>query len=212
MVFLPTAALAQDSAPVESTDSPTPVVPQPVEPVEPVELPSSASDAAVEESPFQPLPPATVPESPRAGDGPDVSPPAEPEQPASGRALPPASPPHGPLSTVIPEPAPSRKPSGLYGDSNTRFELSMDGYLRTELACIYPSSFCGIGTPQDQDARRNPYVGRNDGFALGGARLPCAGATAKISTFASPLRARHRRSRTQQIRWHAPPPRCRRPT
>lgn len=66
-------------------------------------------------------------------------------------------------------------PFPVYGAPGTRFVLRVDGYLRSELACIYPSSFCGIGTPSEDDARRNPYVGRSDWFALGGARVNLRG-------------------------------------
>lgn len=49
------------------------------------------------------------------------------------------------------------------------FEISFDGYLRVEATSIIPNRFVGISMPSS-DANP-PNVGRNDGFALGDARL-----------------------------------------
>ncbi|MEO0593295.1 MAG: hypothetical protein AAFZ38_06920 [Myxococcota bacterium] len=62
-----------------------------------------------------------------------------------------------------------------YGDRKQDFQLSVDGFLRFQAGCIYPNSYCGIETPSDEDARRNPLVGRNDLFSLGGARVNLRG-------------------------------------
>jgi hypothetical protein len=51
----------------------------------------------------------------------------------------------------------------------TEFVISFDGYLRVEATSIIPNRFVGISMPSS-DANP-PNVGRNDGFALGDARL-----------------------------------------
>ncbi|MEM6733693.1 MAG: porin, partial [Myxococcota bacterium] len=63
----------------------------------------------------------------------------------------------------------------IWGNATDRFRFTVDGFMRLQLSCIYPNSFCGIDTPSDEDARRNPFVGRNDLFGLGGARVNLRG-------------------------------------
>lgn len=64
-------------------------------------------------------------------------------------------------------PAPMPRPH----DVAERFVIGFDGYLRLELTCIQPDTMCGVPFGEDDEARIAPFVGRNDGFVLGGARL-----------------------------------------
>jgi len=49
--------------------------------------------------------------------------------------------------------------------------LSFDGHLRIEAQSIVPDHFVGILMPASTKRDSLPSVGRNDGFALGDARL-----------------------------------------
>lgn len=49
--------------------------------------------------------------------------------------------------------------------------LRFDGYLRTEFGTYTPKRLFFVRMPAEKQGATNPYVGRNDGFALGGARL-----------------------------------------
>ena len=78
---------------------------------------------------------------------------------------------------VVPVPAPiemQAAPMPVVG-ADKRWQIGFDGYLRMQLGCVRPDGMCGITLGTSDDARLNPYVGRNDGFALGGARLNVRG-------------------------------------
>ncbi|MEM6533299.1 MAG: porin [Myxococcota bacterium] len=153
----------QIPVPVEPTDpaegEPNPA---PTSPVVPHTTPKDESgagsandDAIAAPSPFEPIRPEVV----------------EPEAPVEPEATPvPESPPAAESLSI-----PRTDVQRLYGGAGQRFELSVDGFLRVNLACIYPNSFCGIDTPAEADARRNPFVGRNDLFSVGAARVNLRG-------------------------------------
>jgi len=53
----------------------------------------------------------------------------------------------------------------------TRFKISLDGHLRAEFVTITPKRFFGVRRTASDTERVSPFVGQNDGFALGDARL-----------------------------------------
>lgn len=58
---------------------------------------------------------------------------------------------------------------------SAEFEMAVDGYLRSELGVFTADRFFGIRLPAQATPRKAPNVGRNDGFALGDARLNIRG-------------------------------------
>jgi hypothetical protein len=62
-------------------------------------------------------------------------------------------------------------PAGATDKDEARFDLRFDGHLRVEGTSIMPDRFLGIRMPASYVHRSLPNVGRNDGFALGDARL-----------------------------------------
>src|SRR5262245_50297603 len=121
---------------------------------------STASVAAAQEAPA-PAEPAHEPVPVvRSVDESPVLP--EPEVPVT----PPETPPAQATTPVGGETAPHR---GL--TTQNGFALDFDGYLRVELATIQGDRFLFARWPQNEATERNPYYGRNDGFALGAARL-----------------------------------------
>ncbi len=179
--LLPFNAAAQTEAPdaseaeperSEATDAASEEVPEPepLSPEERGEVPETDADSGD----LSPVGPSPVGPSPFAPLAPEAKPKAKAPEPAAKPQEAPAKEPEVAAASAPSVPT-AMGPPTVYGDPDTRFSLRLDGYLRTELACIYPSSFCGIGTPADQDAGRNPYVGRSDWFALGGARVNLRG-------------------------------------
>lgn len=72
------------------------------------------------------------------------------------------------LPPIVQKAAPVLKEK-VVAEAGTDFVISFDGYLRVEATSIIPNRFVGISMPSS-DANP-PNVGRNDGFALGDARL-----------------------------------------
>lgn len=165
-------------------------------------MPATADEKETEREPVAPNPGAVAepvapgPRSPKP-ESLDRQPPSG--EPLSGEPLEnevsapsPFEPMRQPPSKPGPEPAPEPEGEGeggarwappggesdyrrLYGGAGQRFEFTVDGFMRFQLACLYPNSFCGIDTPAEEDARRNPFVGRNDLFSVGAARVNLRG-------------------------------------
>ncbi len=58
---------------------------------------------------------------------------------------------------------------GHHGHSGGPWTISFDGYLRAEFSTLWPERLFYFKMPSTEN--QNPYVGRNDGFVMGGARL-----------------------------------------
>jgi hypothetical protein len=61
-----------------------------------------------------------------------------------------------------------------------RFALAFDGYVRLEYQSLFPDRFVFFNVASSDATTRNPYVGRNDGFMLGGARMNLRGTYDKL--------------------------------
>jgi len=62
-------------------------------------------------------------------------------------------------------------PAATRRQATDPFAIHFDGYLRVEAASLWPDRFLGIKMPASTKRDSSPGVGRNDGFALGDARL-----------------------------------------
>ncbi|MEE2960492.1 MAG: porin [Myxococcota bacterium] len=68
-------------------------------------------------------------------------------------------------------------PAAVVGTPQVKqsFEIAFSGYLRAFYSTFLPEKFFGVPTPKSMDNQGNPFVGRNDGFGLSGARLNVRG-------------------------------------
>jgi len=145
LFFIPVQASAQSEATGDEETKPATQEAAPAEETPAEEAPAEEASPEAEETPVEEAAPApaAVVEAP--------APAAVVEEPAPAVVV----------EELEEAPAVVASPDG--------FEISFDGYLRVEASSIIPNRFVGLSMPSS-DANP-PNVGRNDGFALGDARL-----------------------------------------